>query len=204
MNRFDELARSWDENPMHLDRSKHVAQKMGEMLPLHNKMSALEYGAGTGILSFLLSEQLAEIAMMDNSAEMVKVMQEKASKRGVINVLPIQFNLETADSAIRYDLIFNQMVLHHISDVQAIFTKFYSMLMPGGFLAIADLYPEDGSFHGGDFDGHLGFDPLQLKQQLINAGFNEAKYETCYTVERKQPDGNSQFYPIFLIVASRD
>jgi ubiquinone/menaquinone biosynthesis C-methylase UbiE len=40
-------------------------------------MKALEYGAGTGILSFLLSESFSEITLMDNSQEMVNVMHEK-------------------------------------------------------------------------------------------------------------------------------
>ena len=132
---------------------------MEEMLPLKNEMKALEYGAGTGILSFLLHEKLGSVTMMDSSAEMVKVMGEKVLQRNTANLFPICFNLENGQSDQKHDLIFNQMVLHHIASIQSLFERFYNMLLPGGFLAIADLFTEDGSFHGEGFDGHKGFDP---------------------------------------------
>lgn len=203
MSEFDSRASSWDENPMHLDRSIHVARKMEEMIPLTGQMSALEYGAGTGILSFLLSDRLAEITMMDNSSEMVRVMNEKVLARNKSNLLPVFFNLEQAISDIKFDLIFNQMVLHHIHDISTLFNRFGDMLVSGGYLAIADLYPEDGSFHGGNFDGHFGFEPMALKEQLIHAGFENVRHEHCYTVERRQPDGSTKTYPIFLLTASK-
>ena len=49
------------------------------------------------------------------------------------------------------------MVLHHVNDIEKIIGKFYRLLNPGGYLAIADLYEEDGSFHGDGFTGHKGF-----------------------------------------------
>ena len=103
-------------------------------------MKALEYGAEIGILSFLLSDKLEGIVMMDCSAEMVKVMEDKVLHRNATNLLPRFFNLEKETSSESFNLIFNQMVLHHIADVESIFKTFYNLLLPGGFLAIADLY----------------------------------------------------------------
>lgn len=203
MSDFDSRARTWDENPIHMDRSQAIAAKMAELLQLNRNMKALEYGAGTGILSFLLHELLGEIVMMDSSAEMVKVMEEKVLKRNVNNLLPKLFNLEKEISSESFDLIFNQMVLHHIADVPSIFEKFYKMILPGGFLAIADLYSEDGSFHGEGFDGHLGFDPEKLKVLLLAVGFKNIDFEECYTVTRRLEDGIAKSFPIFLITASK-
>lgn len=203
ISHFDNAARTWDENPIHLDRSQAIAAKMVEQLPLRGNMKALEYGAGTGILSFLLSEKLGGIVMMDSSAEMVKVMEEKVLHRNANNLLPRFFNLETETSSESFNLIFNQMVLHHIADVKSIFKAFYNMLLPGGFLAIADLYAEDGTFHEYGFDGHKGFDPDQLKELLLEVGFKNIDFGECYTVRRKL-DGNAiKSFPIFLITASK-
>ena len=94
MSDFDSVARTWDENPIHMERSKAIASRMEEMLPLKKEMKALEYGAGTGILSFLLHEKLGSVTMMDSSAEMVKVMGEKVLQRNTANLFPICFNLE--------------------------------------------------------------------------------------------------------------
>ncbi len=203
MNNFDNAARTWDENPIHLERSQAIALKIEKMLPLQKDMKALEYGAGTGILSFILSEKLGHITMMDSSEGMVKVMKEKVLQRKTANLSPVYFNLEheILDSA--YDFIFNQMVLHHIVNISSLFKKFYRLLLPGGFLAIADLFPEDGSFHGDGFDGHKGFDPGHLKVQLQKAGFKEVSYGECYTVKRMLPEGDTQSFPIFLLTASK-
>ena len=138
---------------------------------------------------------------MDNSSEMVIVMKEKVAYQNVTNLLPIKFNLENESFDQSFDLVFNQMVLHHIADVKSILAKFYSMILPGGYLAIADLFSEDGSFHGEGFDGHLGFDPEKLKVQLQEIGFKKVEFETCYSVVRKAEDGTTQSFPIFLITA---
>jgi len=203
MSNFDNVARTWDENPIHMERSLAIARKMEEKLPLRKDMKALEYGAGTGILSFLLGEKLGHITMMDSSAEMVRVMEEKVTEREVTNLSPVFMNLEKERPYTSYDLIFNQMVLHHIKDIRSIFEKFYQMLLPAGILAIADLYTEDGSFHGVGVDVHLGFDPERLKSELLIAGFEEVKFETCYTVKREVAGEAPKSFPIFLLTASK-
>ena len=203
MSNFDSVARTWDENPIHMDRSKAIATKMEANLPLNNNMKALEYGAGTGILSLLLSEKLGHITMMDSSVGMVNVMQEKVLNRNVTNLLPVCFNLEHDAYNETFDLIFNQMVLHHIKDIASIFQTFYNMLSPGGYLAVADLYTEDGSFHGENVDVHLGFDPEGLKELLYSAGFKKVEFEECYTVRRQNAGKESKFFPIFLLTASK-
>ena len=203
MSNFDLVARTWDENPIHLERSQAIAVKMQETLPLRKEMKALEYGAGTGILSFLLSEKLGHITMMDSSTEMVKVMEEKVLSRNATNLSPVLMDLEKERPYASYDLIFNQMVLHHIKDIHSIFEKFYQMLLPGGILAIADLYTEDGSFHGEGVDVHLGFDPEQLKNELLIAGFKNVNIGPCYTVKREIAGEAPKLFPIFLLTASK-
>jgi len=203
MNKFDTMARTWDENPMHMERSVAIAAKMNEMLPMDKQMKALEFGAGTGILSFLLSEKIGSVVMIDSSEEMVKVMKEKVAARKAMNLVPVCFDLEHELFKQSFDLIYNQMVLHHIADVASIFRKFFTMILPGGSLAIADLYPEDGSFHGDGFDGHLGFDPEELKIQLLKTGFSNVIYEECYKVKRQTAEGLTKSFPVFLIVATK-
>ena len=158
MNEFVIKAAGWDQNPMHWDRSEAIAFEIERMLPLNAEMRVLEYGAGTGITSFLLKDHVKEITLMDNSSEMVRVMTEKIKTAKVKNLKVLNFNLEQSDYLNeRFDLIFTQMVLHHVADIDLIISRFYKLLNPGGYLAIADLYPEDGSFHGDDFTGHRGF-----------------------------------------------
>ena len=199
MSEFDARAREWDKDKMHMDRSVAIAAGLEEMIPLEPSMKALEYGAGTGILSFLLKNRFAEITLMDNSTEMIKVCVEKTEYHKTNHILPICFDLEHKDYDGSFDVIYNQMVLHHVVDYESIIGTFYSMLNPGGYLAIADLYPEDGSFHGPDVNVHLGFDPENLAKILKNIGFKNINHKTCFEVKRE----SGLKYPVFLLVANK-
>ena len=199
MNDFDDRAREWDRDKMHMDRSVAIAAELQKMIPFDPSMKALEYGAGTGILSFLLKDQFSEISLMDNSQEMIKVCIEKTEYHKTKHIIPLWFDLENQAFEGKFDVVYNQMVLHHVDDYEAIIQTFYSLLKPEGYLAIADLYPEDGSFHGPDAKVHLGFDPEKLTEIIKDAGFKNIEYKTCFEVKREA----GATYPVFLLVANK-
>lgn len=198
MNTFNDRARNWDKDPLHWNRSTAIANSLLEMIPVTPDMEALEYGAGTGILSFLLSEKFSEITLMDNSEEMVKVMREKVATSQSKNLKPLFWDLVQNDfDSGKFDCIFSQMVLHHLPDVEAILNKWRKMLKPGGYLAIADLFSEDGTFHNADANVHWGFDPEKLSDTLRLTGFKDIKHKTCFVIKRN----NGRNYPVFLLIA---
>jgi tRNA (cmo5U34)-methyltransferase len=202
MNDFDLKAAEWDKNPVHWDRSVAITNQIKKLVPLNKQMIALEYGAGTGIASFLLKDYLKEITLMDNSAEMVKIMNEKIKATRVKNLKELNFDLEHNNfTAGSFDLIFTQMVLHHVTDIENILKKFYYLLNPEGYLAIADLYPEDGSFHGEGFTGHNGFDPIELMNQLFRQGFDNISHRQCFVINKKISETETKQFDIFLIIA---
>jgi len=199
MSEFDSRARDWDKDKMHLERSAAIAQMLRKMIPLSSSMKALEMGAGTGILSFMLREELAEITLVDNSSEMVKVCEEKIEYHQTTHIKALWMDLEQTNPGEKYDLIYSQMVLHHVTDVEALFQKFYTLLNPGGYIAIADLFTEDGSFHGPEVKVHLGFDPEILAKQLEANGFKQLEFKTCFEVKRE----SGRKYPVFLLVGQK-
>jgi len=203
-NEFDLKAAGWDNNPMHWDRSVAITNNIKELIPLDRKMNALEYGAGTGTSSFLLKDYLKEITLMDSSSEMVRVMNEKIKATKVKNLKTLNFDLEHSDySEGRFDLIFTQMVLHHVSDIDSIIRKFFYLINPGGYLAIADLYPEDGSFHGQDFTGHKGFDTEALSNQIKRQGFTNINHRKVFVINKKISESETKQFDVFLLIANR-
>jgi ubiquinone/menaquinone biosynthesis C-methylase UbiE len=203
MSQFDASAREWDNNPVHWERSEAIAHMMKEIIPFHPGMKAMEFGAGTGILSFLLQDQLSEVMMMDNSGEMVKVMWEKVEKAGLQHLKPVFFDLEADNfSEGSFDLIFTQMAMHHVGDIGKMISKFHQLLQPGGWLAIADLYTEDGTFHSPGFAGHKGFDPEKMEQILSASGFKQIDIRPCYSVKKMIGEQLKDF-PVFLLTASK-
>lgn len=204
MNTFDERARIWDSNPVNWERSQAIAKMIQQKIDLNPGMVAMEYGAGTGILSFMLKDAVKEITLMDSSPEMVKVMEEKVHGSGENHLKPLFFNLETNDyTAQTFNLIVTQMVMHHVNDTKKIIHKFYQLLNKGGHLVIADLYAEDGSFHGEGFEGHLGFDPEQLANELSEAGFKDILHEPCFVMKKQTEKQGIKDFPIFLLTAKK-
>lgn len=204
MNEFDIKAADWDNNPMHWERSRAIVNGILKQLPLSKDMTALEYGAGTGITSFLLKDHMKEITMMDNSAEMVRVMDEKIRAAETKNLKAIFFDLETKEwTGKKFDLLITQMVLHHVDDIDNIFRKFYNIIAPEGYLAIADLYTENGSFHGEGFTGHRGFETEALSDSLKKHGFRNISSVKCFVINKKISETESRQFDIFLLTANK-
>jgi tRNA (cmo5U34)-methyltransferase len=205
MNEFDIKAAEWDKNPMHWARSEAIAEEIKKRISLNKEMTALEYGAGTGIASFLLRDHLKEITLMDNSPEMVKIMNEKIKTTKVKTLKVLNFDLEHNDyNNGKFDFIFTQMVLHHVTDIETIIRKFKKLLNPGGHLAIADLYEEDGSFHGESFNGHKGFNLEYLSGLLIKNQFKNISHRSCFIIERKISETETKHFDVFLLTASQE
>jgi len=130
-------------------------------------------------------------------------MKEKIESSGVRNLKVLNFDLEHNDyKAGKFDFIFTQMVLHHVADIGAIVNKFSGLLNSGGFLAIADLYKEDGSFHGEGFTGHKGFDPESFSDFLRENHFINITHSTCFIIDRKISENETKKYDVFLLTAN--
>lgn len=204
MNEFDIKAAEWDKNPMYRERSTAVVNELIKQIPVNKEMSALEYGAGTGITSFLLKNHLKEVTMMDSSIEMVRIMEGKIIKAKSKNLNTLFFDLEKEEwTGRKFDLLITQMVLHHINNLDNILRKFRNIIIEGGFLAIADLYPEDGSFHGRDFTGHKGFDIGILSKKIGEHGFTNIIHRKCFTINKKISDNTINQFDVFLLTAKR-
>jgi ubiquinone/menaquinone biosynthesis C-methylase UbiE len=199
MNEFDIKAAEWDLNPMHWDRSKAIAVEIIKIVPLNKKMKVLEYGAGTGITSFLLKDYVGEITLMDNSQEMVRITNEKIASTKANNLKTLICDLETEDYEGKFDLIFTQMVMHHVNDTEKIISKFSKLLNSEGHLVIADLYEEDGSFHGEGFTGHNGFNIDKLSDTLKGNNFSDLSHRTCFVIDRKISETGSKKFEVFLL-----
>ncbi len=201
MSEFDQKAAGWDANPMHLERSQAIAAKLLEMIPAREDMSALEFGAGTGLLSLELKEKFSEITLLDNSKEMVRIMNEKIISQGICHMEAHVLDLEKEDFSGQYDILYTQMVFHHVADIETMLKKFHGLLKSGGYLAIADLYPEDGSFHDASFTGHQGFNPETIAEKLVGKGFANVRHQPCFVIKKTGEGGIVREYPVFLLVA---
>ncbi len=200
---FDTLAAGWDDKTDRVTRTRVIAEAIACSVPLQPDMHVLDFGAGTGLLTVLLSSSVAHITALDASSEMLRVLREKAQSSGLLNIQTLQANIETAPLPnTSYDLILSAMVLHHIADVPALLHGLRKTLRPGGWIALADLDAEDGSFHGqASHVFHHGFQRAQLRSWLEASGFVWRSAREVVRMERIGHDGIARAYPIFLVTA---
>jgi tRNA (cmo5U34)-methyltransferase len=203
MNEFDTKAQDWDKNTMNHDRALAIASQLKERIAFAPGMKAMEFGAGTALLSFILRDSFSSITLIDNSQEMIRVCNEKIAETQFDHIHALQLDLENDPYDENFDLIYSQMAFHHLSDIDKVIQKLYRLLNKNGSLAIADLYSEDGSFHGDGFLGHKGFDPEWLASIMQNTGFINVFQKPCFMQKKVDTDGTYKEYPVFLIIASK-
>lgn len=203
--RFDDAAATWDESPVRLERARKLADDLRPLIRQHGLRTAIDYGAGTGLVSFHLLDDLQHITLVDLSEGMVREARRKVAEWNVTNMTAVRTDFLEAPFPQQVDLIYILLTLHHILDTRGILQAFYDTLHPGGFCCIADLEEEDGSFHAEfpDFDGHNGFDPEQLKALLEEIGFQEVRSQHFFTLTEEQPEGSRRDYPLFLMTARK-
>jgi len=202
---FDNEARDWDKDPEKIERARIFAKEIVDFLKPDKTMNAFEFGCGTGLLSFQLKDYFKTITLADNSEGMIKVLQEKIVKEGVKNFKPLHIDSLNGDlKTNEYDVIYTLMTLHHIPDVNSFVNVFNSILKKGGYLCIADLVKEDGSFHSehANFDGHNGFDRNELSVLLAKNNFNVEYYKEPFEIV-KTTDDKDRIYPLFLMICKK-
>lgn len=198
---FNKEAKNWDNNPEKTERAKIFANKIVDFIQPSKKMKALEFGCGTGLLSFQLKNYFEEITLVDTSEGMIQVLKEKVEKLNIKNFKPFLVDvLKDSRNISKTDVIFTLMTMHHIKDVENAFKVLHSLLNKNGYLCIADLVEEDGTFHptSQNFIGHNGFNKVELTKMLHNNGFKVVHYTICYEIEK-----NNKKYPLFLLIAKK-
>ncbi|WP_127125496.1 class I SAM-dependent methyltransferase [Georgenia sp. SYP-B2076] len=196
---FDATAADWDRDEQKVVRAQEVARSVATTVPLSQGTRVLDYGAGTGLVTQALVGQIGPATLADSSSGMRGVIRDKVAA-GVLpgaRVWDLDLEAQPAPDE-RFDLIVTSLVLHHIRALERVLAGFAELLEPGGYLCIADLDREDGSFHGHDFDGHHGFDRVELAGQLTDAGLVDVSVRDCTEFVR---DGVT--YSVFLAVARR-
>jgi len=204
MTNFDERAKDWDSDPQKVERARAVAEAIRQAVPLSTDMNALEYGCGTGLLSFVLQPFLGSITLADSSQGMLDVLTKKIAAAGVTNMYPMRLDLAAGTlPPERFHLTTSLMTLHHIEDTKDILRKFHDLLEPNGYLLVADLDLEDGSFHrGGTTNVHQGFSREELQKEVEAAGFGNVAFSTVHQIKKKI-DGQEKVFPVFLMVARK-
>jgi len=197
---FRDKSKGWNENSKRVKGAKAIADGILRTLELDNTMHIMDFGAGTGLLSYSLSHIVGKVTAVDNSPSMLEVFREKSSLFGCpTEVLELDLTQDDIPSNILYDGIISSMTIHHVEDIEKILIKMYNILRDDGFISIADLDIENGTFHSNN-EGvfHFGFNRDELKEISHKVGFKEIQFETVNTIQKPH-----RSFSVFLLTAKK-
>ena len=197
--RFDKAAKEWDKSDLRTRLANNIGGAIVRNVVLSPQMHIMDFGAGTGLLAEHVAPRVARISAVDISQGMLAELVRKNTLKGKVAAYCQNILHEPLEAD--FDGIVSAMALHHVEDTEEILKVFYEHLKPGGFVALADLDKEDGTFHTDGNVGvyHFGFDRGEFQSKLESAGFTDIKFHTAYTVEKE----NGRRYNIFLATAKK-
>jgi 2-polyprenyl-3-methyl-5-hydroxy-6-metoxy-1,4-benzoquinol methylase len=201
---FDNDAASWD-TPARVKLAEDIFKAVIGRLHLTRAMNALDFGCGTGLVTLPLSSSVNSVTGVDASKGMLEVLKSKVQIRELHNVKTLHLDLTKGDQiGGPYHVIISSMVFHHVEDIRALLEQLHQALLPGGYIAIADLDEEGGRFHENN-DGvfHFGFDREKFGRLLTEAGFTGVYFNSAAHVNRPDSEGRDRLFDIFLITGRK-
>lgn len=201
---FDGQANQWD-TEYRVRRARTIASEIKKRARLGKGEAIIDFGCGTGLISFNLLDAVGRIAFVDNSREMLEAVRDKAHASKIEERARFENDifvksLETSS----YDCVYSSMALHHVRGLEGLARRFGELLKPNGKVCIVDLMPDDGSFHKNEagFDGYNGFDPAWLSGLFEKQGFIE-RYRNVFFSDMRQIGGSAVAYSLFILVMTK-
>lgn len=193
---FAHKARDYEQNERRVTNVDNIAQAIINSTSLDKSMELMDFGAGTGLLLGRIAPHVGKITAVDVSKSMIEALEGKRDQIGCeLDIREV--NLESECISATFDGIISSMTLHHIQDVAALFKTLFTLTNEGGFIALADLDKEDGSFHTEDTGvHHFGFDRAEVTALATDAGFRKVKVIDASVIQKPQGE-----FGVFLLTA---
>jgi 2-polyprenyl-3-methyl-5-hydroxy-6-metoxy-1,4-benzoquinol methylase len=194
---FEVKAKTWDNGHERVHNTRTISEAILDTFAFHKEMQILDFGVGTGLLGFEIAKEVKKVYGVDTSKSMLEKLQEKNTQE--LSIEPICQDIIQTPLEMVFDGMVSSMTLHHVEDLEAFFTTIYQNIKDEGFIAIADLEREDGTFHS-DNTGvfHFGFAQEDLCKIVEECGFKEVTYEQINTIQKPHRD-----FEIFLLTAKK-
>jgi 2-polyprenyl-3-methyl-5-hydroxy-6-metoxy-1,4-benzoquinol methylase len=194
---FQHKANNWDSGDIRVNGAKIIADAISQNINLHDEMEILDFGVGTGLLGFEIAKVTKKVYGVDTSASMLTKLEEKNTPE--LSITPFCQDIVKEPLKMQFDGLISSMTLHHVEDLKAFFTTIYDNIHKDGFIAIADLESEDGTFHS-DNTGvfHFGFKADELCKIVEECGFKDVHFENINTINKPHRD-----FGVFLLRASK-
>src|SRR5699024_6814322 len=179
-NVFEQLAKRYDTEER-IELAQVISKEVRSELQNSKSKSLIDYGSGTGLISLELSDLVDSVLLVDSSKQMTEIAKSKILRRGISNSKVFHADFTQESPSLKADIVLMSLVLLHIPDTEKILQQLFHILNDGGKLIIVDFDKNDKINHP---KVHNGFSHDELKQTLIETGFNSTKIKTFYHGKR--------------------
>ena len=184
---FKDRASEWDKGSIRVNGAKVIADAIQKEITLNSDMKIMDFGVGTGLLGFEIARHVGNVIGVDTSANMLEKLQEK--NKPELSIEPWHVDIVKNPTSEKFDGIISSMTLHHVEDLKLFFETIYKNLHDNGFIAIADLESEDGTFHSNNTGVfHFGFDEKELCDIVLACGFRDVEFKNINTINKPHRD----------------
>jgi ubiquinone/menaquinone biosynthesis C-methylase UbiE len=200
---FEKALMRWDKEPGRLNMTHKIAQAMLNRTSPQGNEVLLDYGTGTGLIALEFYHSVKKIVAVDSSKDMLTFLQKKLNANSITTIEPIEWSIgNDLQKLPKFDIIIVSLTLHHVMDITLAAEVFYSLLNPGGTIAVADLDPDDGESHGPEMIVHNGFVRADLREIFKKAGFTNIQIDNVATLTKVSSKTRElKEFPIFLMIA---
>ena len=194
---FKEKSKSWDKGNVQVNTAKIISLAIKNRVSLNKNMQIIDFGVGTGLLGFDIAQDVAQVHGVDISKSMLEKLDIKNTEE--LNIITYNQDIIKKPLSLTFDGLISSMTLHHVENLKEFFNTIYKNIKKDGFISIADLEKEDGTFHS-DNTGvfHFGFNKNELVGIVKNAGFKDVVFENINTIKKPKKD-----FGVFLLSAKK-
>ncbi len=140
--------------------------------------TTLDIGCGTGISTFYASEIADKVIGIDLSADMIRKLEQKISRRKLVNIKVITGSFpEALPESIQFDSIISSFAIVHftLKQRESLYKQIYNLLLSGGRLGLFSAQGEIAS-------------SFETKNEIVSnlelAGFNNIEIDDVSDIYR--------------------
>ncbi|OEL01160.1 methyltransferase [Staphylococcus succinus] len=178
-DRFDQIAEKYD-GPDRIYLAEIISTEVSKLFENKKYHSLLDYGGGTGLVTFNIEHYFDSITLMDASPKMIEVFEHKCAELGILHIHTQTGNILLDTSLLNqtYDVIFLSLVLLHSGDYESLLRQLYAHLNPNGMLVIVDFNKNEQVFHPNVYNG---FNQSDIKHAYTQLGLTDIDTHTFYS-----------------------
>ena len=118
---FKHKSKSWDMNSRRVNNAKSVANMIIKNVKLDSGSTIMDFGAGTGLLSYFIAPYVDTIIAVDSSPSMLEIFDQKSNDfKCNTEIIEADLSIDKIDK--KFDGIISSMTLHHLEDTLDLFS----------------------------------------------------------------------------------